>query len=126
MDDPNIAVPHPADDGLFLWIWRPTTRESEMIARGEITRDEDVRYDLHPRWDRHQRWLAFDSVHKGSRQVYALDASPPGSRSGPAAQLPSLKKSCQLVCCIHHRESAFGTNASPPSVGTLPMVFLAR
>ena len=36
----------------------------------------DVRCDLHPRWDRHQRWIAFDSVHEGSRQVYAVDASP--------------------------------------------------
>ena len=36
----------------------------------------DVRCDLHPRWDRHDRWIAFDSVHEGSRQVYALDASP--------------------------------------------------
>ena len=38
----------------------------------------DVRCDLHPRWDRQQRWIAFDSVHEGSRQVYALDASPVG------------------------------------------------
>ena len=38
----------------------------------------DVRCDLHPRWDRHDRWIAFDSVHEGSRQVYALDTSPAG------------------------------------------------
>ena len=43
---------------------------SPPYARG------DVRCDLHPRWDRHDRWIAFDSVHEGSRQVYALDASP--------------------------------------------------
>ena len=35
----------------------------------------DVRCDLHPRWDRHDRWITFDSVHEGSRQVYAVDAS---------------------------------------------------
>ena len=38
----------------------------------------DVRCDLHPRWNRHDRWIAFDSVHEGSRQVYALDAGPAG------------------------------------------------
>ena len=37
-------------------------------------------YDIQT-WDstgRHVRWIAFDSVHEGSRQVYALDASPAG------------------------------------------------
>jgi hypothetical protein len=34
-----------------------------------------IRCDLHPRWDRKDEWLSFDSVHKGTRQVYVLDAS---------------------------------------------------
>jgi Tol biopolymer transport system component len=33
----------------------------------------DVRCDLHPRWNRGGTQVTFDSVHKGDRQVYAID-----------------------------------------------------
>jgi hypothetical protein len=41
-----------------------------------IVSPDDVRCDLHPRWDRRNRWISFDSVHEGTRQVYAVDAAP--------------------------------------------------
>jgi len=35
----------------------------------------ECRCDLHPRWSRDGRLVTFDSLHEGSRQVYAVDVS---------------------------------------------------
>ena len=60
-----------------LYIWN--MKEQRMVVLGRFYAPPyatgDVRCDLHPRWDRHDRWITFDSVHEGSRQVYAVDAS---------------------------------------------------
>ncbi len=34
--------------------------------------EEDIRCDLHPRWNRDGTAISFDSVHEGSRHVYAM------------------------------------------------------
>ena len=31
--------------------------------------------DLHPRWAQNSSIITFDSVHEGTRQIYALDVS---------------------------------------------------
>lgn len=31
--------------------------------------------DLHPRWSRDGRWVLFDSIHEGTRQLYAVDVN---------------------------------------------------
>ena len=35
----------------------------------------DCRCDLHPRWSRSGKTITFDSVHEGTRQIYAADVS---------------------------------------------------
>jgi len=44
------------------------------FAPPEIT--GEIRCDLHPRWSRDGRQVCFDSVHEGSRQMYAVRPDP--------------------------------------------------
>lgn len=37
------------------------------------TYPDPTRCDLHPRWSRDGQAICFDSIHEGSRQVYAMD-----------------------------------------------------
>jgi hypothetical protein len=44
-----------------------------FLSPPEIT--GEIRCDLHPRWSRDGRKVCFDSVHEGTRQMYAMDVS---------------------------------------------------
>ena len=60
-----------------LRLWNLAEKREVLLGRfysaPEVT--GAIRCDLHPRWDREDRWVCFDSVHEGTRQVYALDVS---------------------------------------------------
>jgi len=59
-----------------LQLWHRNEDRLEIMGRFHSPRfTSESRCDLHPRWDRDDRWLTFDSVHEGSRQVYALDTT---------------------------------------------------
>ena len=58
-------------------LYKPT--EDLLLTMGRFYADPNIngefRCDLHPRWSRDGKRLCFDSIHEGSRQVYALDVS---------------------------------------------------
>lgn len=59
-----------------LQLWHMEEERLEILGRFYSPRfTGEARCDLHPRWDRHDRWITFDSVHEGSRQVYAVDTT---------------------------------------------------
>jgi hypothetical protein len=54
-------------------------RDDRLVEIGRYAAPVDIapeiRCDLHPRWSRDGRTITFDSVHEGSRQIYAVDVS---------------------------------------------------
>lgn len=54
-------------------------QESRKVSVGAFHSPEpfvkDVRCDLHPRWRRDGRRISFDSIHEGTRQIYAADVA---------------------------------------------------
>ena len=59
-----------------LQLWDMREERLEILGRFHAPpHGGDVRCDLHPRWDRRDRWVTFDSIHEGSRQVYAIDTT---------------------------------------------------
>jgi Tol biopolymer transport system component len=57
------------------------TRTTELHILGEYHTPEpyrgDIRCDLHPRWNHLGNKISFDSIHKGTRQVYTMDLDLP-------------------------------------------------
>jgi hypothetical protein len=73
-----IALDTYPDDGkseLMLY----HLERNEKITLGRLDSPKpfrfDIRCDLHPRWSADGRCVTFDSIHEGSRQIYAADVS---------------------------------------------------
>ena len=60
---------------VYLWDFQ----EERKVMLGSFFSPEpfrgEIRCDPHPRWSRDQRQICFDSIHEGTRQVYAVDVS---------------------------------------------------
>lgn len=72
----NDAYPgQGAEASLLLW----DMEVEERIALGTYASPRpfrgEIRCDLHPRFDRTQTMISFDSIHRGTRQIYLMDVS---------------------------------------------------
>ena len=71
------TYPGREDSKRELFIFHPETETRVSLGRyfADPKYAGEIRCDLHPRWSPDGRLITFDSLHEGTRQVYAVDVS---------------------------------------------------
>jgi hypothetical protein len=66
-----------ADQMRTLLLWHMVEQRRVILGRFDspLPFRGEIRCDLHPRWSRDEKQVCFDSIHKGTRQVYVIDVS---------------------------------------------------